>query len=309
MAEPPGQQADDRSHGGQDEANDCQASGTRELTLDELSRAYAEILVGAPPERHGAAPPAPAAECEPDDAETADPASPLEDDAGEVNPLSILEAMLFLGHPENRPLTSQDAAALMRDVEPGEIDPLVRQLNSLYDAEGRPYRIQSVGPGYCLRLREEYSWVRERFYRRVREARLSQAAIDVLAVVAYNQPLTREEIDRIRGKPTSDLLRQLVRRQLLRIERTAGESPPPTRYRTTDRFLDVFGLDSLGDLPQPRAGSSLKGGPPVKLAVGSRDASTTGVSNSTGEDGRRNHLSNWVRAGSGVPSMVICGSR
>ncbi|NLF07030.1 MAG: SMC-Scp complex subunit ScpB, partial [Pirellulaceae bacterium] len=87
-------------------------------------------------------------------------------------------------------------------------------------------------------------------------ARLSQAAIDVLALVAYEQPITGEKIQQLRGKPSRHVLAHLVRRGLLRIER-----PEPKRrtayYRTTDRFLRVFNLESLDDLPQ-----SADDGPP-----------------------------------------------
>ena len=80
--------------------------------------------------------------------------------------------------------------------------------------------------------------MRNRFYGRIREARLSQAAIDVLALVAYQQPITGEKLGRLRGKPSSHMLAHLVRRGLLRIER-----PDPKRrishYRTTDRFLKL----------------------------------------------------------------------
>jgi segregation and condensation protein B len=74
-------------------------------------------------------------------------------------------------------------------------------------------------------------------------------AIDVLAVVAYRQPITAEEVNQHRGRPCNQLLSQLVRRRLLRIQRDP-DSPRVARYFTTDRFLGVFGLESLSDLPR-----------------------------------------------------------
>jgi segregation and condensation protein B len=91
--------------------------------------------------------------------------------------------------------------------------------------------------------------LRDQFYGRVKEARLSQAAIDVLALVAYHQPLTREGLDALRDKENGALLTQLVRRRLLQVERLA-DAPQVKRYRTTDRFLAMFGLNSLEDLPR-----------------------------------------------------------
>lgn len=173
----------------------------------------------------------------------------VEDDSCPINPATIFEAMLFVGNADNLPLTSRRAAELMRGVKPEEIPELVERLNARYSAGGCPYRIFSEGSGYRLRLHERYHALRNKFYGRVREARLSQAAIDVLAIVAYRQPLTADEVNRLRDKPCGHLLAQLVRRRLLRIERPADKTAKPL-YTTTDRFLELFGLKSIADLPQ-----------------------------------------------------------
>lgn len=170
------------------------------------------------------------------------------DDACEISPRSIVEAVLFVGHPENQPLTNKEIAKLMRGVEPSEVDDLVAELNRIYEEEECPYHIVSEGAGYRMALTGQYDALREKFYGRIKEARLSQAAIDVLAIVAYNQPITRERVDKLRGKPSSALLSQLVRRGLLRIERP-DEKPRTPSYFTTQRFLEVFHLDHLDDLP------------------------------------------------------------
>jgi segregation and condensation protein B len=164
-------------------------------------------------------------------------------------PLGILEAMLFVGHPRNEPLTAQQAASVMRGVEPDEIHELVGRLNRRYDKQGCPYRIESEGAGYRLALRPEFHPLRDKFYGRVKAARLSQAAIECLALVSYNQPLEREEIDAARGVASAHVLAQLVRRRLLRIERTQTV-PRKTLYYTTRRFLTLLGLEKLDDLPQ-----------------------------------------------------------
>ena len=154
-----------------------------------------------------------------------------------------------MGHPTGEPLTSERIAGLMRGVQPAEIDDLVADLNAEYDAAGTPYSILSVGPGYQLALRMEFGPLRDAFHGRVREARLSQAAVDVLAIVAYHQPVSAHEIDRLRGKANGAILSQLVRRDLLSIERTIENKAHPL-YRTTARFLDLFGLDDLAELPK-----------------------------------------------------------
>jgi segregation and condensation protein B len=167
----------------------------------------------------------------------------------EISPRTILEAMLFVGHPQHEPLTASHVASLMRGVRPAEIDELVLELNETYAAEQCAYWIESVGAGYRLVLRPEFAPLRDRFYGRVKEAKLSQQAIDVLALVAYNQPLTQPEIDRLRNASSGGVLTQLVRRGLLRVERP-DQKPREPIFHTTDKFLELFGLESLDDLPQ-----------------------------------------------------------
>ncbi|MBN2293867.1 MAG: SMC-Scp complex subunit ScpB [Pirellulales bacterium] len=172
-----------------------------------------------------------------------------DEDPCPISPHTILEAMLFVGNISNRPLESRQAAELMRGVEPEEIPEIVGQLNESYAENGCPYSIVAEGAGYRMKLNERFHALRNRFYGRVREARLSQAAIDVLAIVAYRQPISSEAVNRMRDKPCSHLLSQLVRRRLLQIERPADKSSKPV-YRTTERFLELFGLDDISELPK-----------------------------------------------------------
>lgn len=226
------------------------------LSLDELSQAYAALLAkGADPYGPPAADPpqAPLADTRP--AAALPETNSREGDELKapfaVTPRSILEAILFVGHPTGEPLTSERIAGLMRGVRPAEVDDLVRELNEEYAELGAPYVIVSVGPGYQTALRPEFAPLREAFLGRVREARLSQVAIDVLAIVAYHQPIGVDQIDRLRGKPSSSILSQLVRRDLLAVSRDKDSGGRPrTHYRTTDRFLALFGLERLEELPR-----------------------------------------------------------
>jgi segregation and condensation protein B len=221
------------------------------LSLNELSQAYAALLA------QGADPYPQETDSAPADEISIQAQAVLEPPAAamaaeppfEVTPRSILEAILFVGHPSGEPLTSERMAALMRGVRPAEIDDLVRDLNAEYQTQGAPYVIESIGPGYRLALRPEFASLAAAFHGRIREARLSQAAIDILAIVSYHQPVAAAEIDRLRGKSSGAILSQLIRRDLLSLERptTKGESP---KYRTTGRFLELFGLESLSELPR-----------------------------------------------------------
>lgn len=251
------------------------------LSLLELSRAYAHLLhqgddpYRAAPEKKQVPGPAgelateigiseagtasddgtsgPAVSVREDDDE--DPGGTLvggveDDEACAISPRSILEAMLFVGHPENQPLESEHVASLMRGVRASEVDDMVRELNELYDEQRCPYRIRSVGAGYRLELRDEFYPLRDKFHGRVKAAKLSQACIDALAIVAYHQPITREKVDGFRSRPSGAVLAQLVRRQLVQIVRTTQERKKVSHYVTTDRFLELFGLASLDELPQ-----------------------------------------------------------
>jgi segregation and condensation protein B len=246
-----------------------ESSPEKTISLDELAAAYAQsmgVRAGAdskPPEESGEADLLESAEAPDVEAEApaqsreteadALPAPPADDsdddDPCPICPRTLLEAMLFVGNHQNEPLTSARAAELMRGVSPEEIPSLVDELNAQYAARGSPYRIASEGAGYRISLRGKYHGVRDKFYGRIREARLSQAAVDVLAIVAYRQPILGEEVSRLRGKPSAQLLSQLVRRELLQIERPPGKRRPVS-YRTTARFLELFGLDGLDDLPE-----------------------------------------------------------
>ncbi|MBM4003385.1 MAG: SMC-Scp complex subunit ScpB [Planctomycetes bacterium] len=167
----------------------------------------------------------------------------------DLEPIAILEAMLFVGHPEDRAMSSAQIASLMRGVSANDVEEWIGQLNEQYDRNQAPYRVESTVAGFRMALRSEYSSFADVFLGRVREARLAQSAIDVLAIVAYGQPVSRQEVDRLRGQPSGAVLAQLVRRDLLRVERSEIDRQI-LLYRTTERFLDLFGLCSLDDLPR-----------------------------------------------------------
>jgi segregation and condensation protein B len=223
------------------------------LSLDDLSETFAEMINSGddPYLESPRKQPTLATPLQSGDEAQLDDESQLEDKV-EVSPRSILEAMLFVGHPENRPITSREVAALMRGVRPQEIDDLVEELNAVYNADGTTYHVVSRGDGFVLELRPEFASVRDRFYGKVKAAKLTPAAVDVLAIVAYNQPSTKKEVNDARSKSSGALLNQLVRRELLRIERT-DTKPRITTYHTTDRFLEIFGIGNLDELPSDMA--------------------------------------------------------
>jgi segregation and condensation protein B len=167
----------------------------------------------------------------------------------EISAKSVVEAILFVGEPDNRPFSARELAAAMRGVSPTEIEAAVQELNEIYDADRAPYRIEQTGAGYRMVLRDEFQRMREKFYGRVKEARLSPAVLEVLSILAYNQPITAARLNELRGVPSGSALSTLVRRRLAKVERSVETGGEP-RYSTTERFLKVFSLESLDALPR-----------------------------------------------------------
>ncbi len=167
----------------------------------------------------------------------------------EINPRSVIEAMLFVGRPDNGSFSARELAAAMRGVSPAEIEAAVHELNAAYDADQAPYAIEGTNAGYRLVLRNEFQRMRDKFYGTVREAKLSPAALEVLSIIAYNQPVSAERINELRNAPNGTAISTLVRRKIVRLDRPseAGGSP---RYSTTERFLKLFDLESLEALPR-----------------------------------------------------------
>jgi segregation and condensation protein B len=159
----------------------------------------------------------------------------------------ILEALFFVG---GRPLTPDSAAGAVRGVTPNQFHEAVASLNRQYRRQGRPYSIALSSDGYILSLRPRFRNVVERLYGQAREARLSTAAVDVLALVAYRQPVSKQEVDSLRGAESGTLLRQLVRRGLVCVSQRGEAGRRDVSYGTTSRFLELFKLTGLDDLPQ-----------------------------------------------------------
>jgi len=234
-----------------------------EISLEELGQAYAEAMaaevVGTTVPLAGAdAGAGPESEALDDSAivdnDQDSPDSPQADDHEDEipTPVAIIEAALFIGNPENRGIAESELAALMRDVTAEDVSEYVDQLNESYITHGQAFRIHRDEDGLRLGVAPDMEVVRRAFYGKIRETRLSQPAIEVLSLVAYQPGITGEKVQDQRGKESSSLLSQLVRRRLLEQRRVAVEGTKKTTatYHPTERFLQLFGLQSLDDLPQ-----------------------------------------------------------
>jgi segregation and condensation protein B len=160
----------------------------------------------------------------------------------------ILEALLLASA---EPVTAARLARILPEGSAREVRADIAALNEHYAETGHGFRIEEVAGGHQLRtLPELASWVQS--LEPVPPLRMSRAALETLAIIAYKQPVTRAEIEHVRGVDAGPLLRGLLERRLVRI---AGHREVPGRpilYATSPRFLEVFGLASLSDLPTLR---------------------------------------------------------
>ena len=167
-----------------------------------------------------------------------------------VTAKQVVEAALFVG---GTALTTKKLGSLLSRNDARDIvERSIEELNSQYASEARPYEIVFGEGGYRLTLRPEYERLRNRVYGLgPKDIRLSQEALQVLAMVAYRQPITRQEIEEVSDLKAGNVLGQLLRRELIMIRR--GENEPRRKdvsYRTTPRFLSLFGLGNIEELPR-----------------------------------------------------------
>lgn len=174
----------------------------------------------------------------------------IRDNAGcPITPSSIVEAIVFVGLPEAEKLTLKKIASLLRDVSPNEVKTIITQLNDRYEKAQAAYRINVSGDLVSMELHESMLPFQAELSRTNRGVRLNAATIEVLAVIAYNQPITRERIDETRKKASGAIVTQLVRRGLIApIKREPGSQRQ--QFATTEKFLQFFHLADLADLPQ-----------------------------------------------------------
>lgn len=157
-----------------------------------------------------------------------------------------VEAALLLA---KSPLTTRRVAQIAHLADATEARTLIRALNQLYDDSGRAFRAEEVAGGYVLMSRPELApWLR-RLQHVPQAVRLTQPALETLAIVAYRQPVLRADIEAVRGVSCGEILRQLMEKDLVKIGGRSEELGRPYLYTTTRRFLQIFGLRNTADLP------------------------------------------------------------
>jgi segregation and condensation protein B len=167
--------------------------------------------------------------------------------AVEVN-LRLLEALLLSTH---HPLTAGRLGELLDLDSTKPVRAAIKALNEQYQSAGRAFRIEQVAGGYQILTLPEFGDALRKLHQREADAKLTKAALETLSIIAYKQPILRADIEAIRGCACGETIRSLMEKHLVKIAGRAEEPGRPILYGTTKRFLELFGLNSIRDLPQP----------------------------------------------------------
>ena len=159
---------------------------------------------------------------------------------------NIIECLIFVS---KNPLTIQEISSFLKDAEKEEINDALAELQERWEEMGRSFILSSVAGGYQFRTRPEYSQYIVEFNKEIKKFRLSKASLEVLAIVAYKQPVTKIEVEKIRGVDCSSSVSVLLERRFIEIAGRKEVPGKPFLYRTTDLFLETFGLKNIKDLP------------------------------------------------------------
>ena len=168
------------------------------------------------------------------------------DDVSDEEAAGTVEAILFASET---PL-SASRIAHVGELPQGAVKRAIETLTARYEAVGSAFRIEEIAGGYQVMTCPEYNDVVSRLFESRKDTRLSQAALETLAITAYRQPILRADIEAIRGVACGEVLRGLMEKQLVKIVGRAEVIGRPMLYGTTKRFLEVFGLKGLDDLPK-----------------------------------------------------------
>jgi segregation and condensation protein B len=163
----------------------------------------------------------------------------------------LLEALLFSTH---HPLTAGRLAELMDLPATKPVRQAIKDLNAQYEESHRSFRVEQVAGGYQLLTLPEFGEHLQKLHQREIDTKLTKAALETLASIAYKQPILRADIEAIRGVACGETIRSLMEKRLVNIAGRAEEPGRPILYGTTKRFLEVFGLNTLKDLPQSEDG-------------------------------------------------------
>lgn len=186
------------------------------------------------------------------DSEVSDETNPDENDGEEQDPspeistISVVEAVLFAA---DEPVTIGKLSEIVGAGGVRDIKKHIQALNTKYNEMDCAFRIESIAGGYQLLTQSKFNPWLSKLIKVRSESKLTPAAMETLAIIAYKQPILRVDIENVRGVAAGEMVRQLIEKGVVKIVGRAEELGRPLLYGTTKKFLEVFGLGSLKDLP------------------------------------------------------------
>lgn len=158
----------------------------------------------------------------------------------------VVEALLFAS---SKPLTPQEIRRVIKTISPSDITKIIEALAEEFKAQGRSFEILEIAGGYEIATKKEFApWILKVEMQK-KAKQVTQSALETLAILAYKQPITRAEIEELRGVDVSGVITNLVEKGLVKISGRKEVPGRPFLYVTTEKFLEHFGLNSLDDLP------------------------------------------------------------
>lgn len=161
--------------------------------------------------------------------------------------LGVLEGILFVVGDEGITL---NALCEVMNINETEAKSLLKELRESYENDDRGIRVSFLGDAFKLTTKKEHKEYYQKLVENPETNTLSNAALEILAIVAYNAPITRSEIEELRGVSCGNIIRKLVAKGLVKEDGKSDLPGRPNLYRTTKEFLDYFGLATINDLPK-----------------------------------------------------------
>lgn len=169
---------------------------------------------------------------------------------------SVIEALIFAS---DEPLNANEIIKAIKSTDGKDtqitvnnVEEVVKELNEIYEHNDKPFNIRRVANGYLFATKPEYAKYIGYITTERSKRRLSQAAVETLSIIAYKQPITKPELESIRGVNSDYIVNTLLEKDLITITGRSESIGRPLLYGTTDEFLKYFGLNSIADLPKPR---------------------------------------------------------
>ncbi len=222
-----------------------------------------------------------------EDIDSSEAITDVEEDLDPVEPpdpalVGMLEAVLFV---TDDPINEESLSKCIPDLLEAQVGMLIDMLEDHYRDHGHGLTVQRVAGGWRLSTRIEYSEIVRNLLRGKIRTKLSRQSLETVSIIAYQQPVSRSEIEEMRGVDCSPVLRHLLERGLIKVNGRAEAPGRPLLYGTSDAFLEYFGLEKISSLPQPEEildeNEDGQSGSKVHVQVGPFDGSDSGVEDET----------------------------